>query len=172
MEIDKSKMLGPKNNVLTQGLFLEIGYNPEQAVYTLKDWDWNYEGVWYPSLKRLYLEHEDIVEYDFANTYLLGWKHWQRLCNNRILRKHIEEWRFELELKLRSQAIKQIVDMSVDEQKGFQAAKYIANKEWSKNGVGRPKKDTSEFDLKQEAKLNEEFSEDASRLAELIAKEK
>jgi len=171
MKIDKSRMLGPKNVALTQGLFLEIGYNPEQAVFTLKDWDWNYEGVWYPSLKRLYLEYEDIVEYSFACEYLLGWNHWQRICKNKILRKHIDEWRVELELKLRSQAISQIVAMSVDEQKGFQAAKYVANKEWAKNGVGRPKKDTSEFDAKVEERLNEEFAEDSVRLASLINKD-
>lgn len=163
MQIDKSRMVGPKNVALTQGLFLEIGYNPEQAMYTLKDWDWNYEGVTYPSLKRLYLEHEDVVEYDFACTYLLGWNHWQRICKNKILRKHIDEWRFELELKLRSAALKNIVDMTADE-KGFQAAKYIANKEWEKNGVGRPKKDTSEHDAKVEARINEEFADDVKRL--------
>lgn len=167
MKIDKSKMVTVKGVALTQGLFLEIGYNPDQAIFTLKDWDWNYEGVLYPSLKRLYLEHEDLIEYDFASEYLLGWNHWQRLCKNRVLRKHIDEWRFELELKLRSQAIKQIVDMTVDE-KGFQAAKYIANKEWEKNSVGRPKKDTSEFDRKQDEKLSEEYSQDSNRLAHLL----
>ena len=166
MEIDKSKLVDSMGRPLTQGLFLEIGYNTDFAVYTLKDFDWEYEGVTYPSLKRLYLAHEDPGEYDFASTYLLGWGHWMRLYNkNQILRKHIDEWRTELELKLSSQAIRDIIQMS-GEERGFQAAKYVAERQWNKSPVGRPKKDTSERDAKIEARLNDEFADDIKRLRE------
>lgn len=166
MEIDKSRLVDTMGRPLTQGLFLEIGYNTEFAVYTLKDFDWTYEGVTYPSLKKLYLAHEDPVEYDFASTYLLGWSHWLRLYNkNQILRRHIDEWRTELELKLASQAVRDIIADTASDG-SFQSKKYVAERQWNKNPVGRPKKDTSERDAKIEARLNDEFADDIKRLRE------
>lgn len=138
MKIDKSLLKDTQGRPLTQGLFLEISYNTQYAVYTLKDEDHEYEGKVYPSLKRLYLSMEDVVEYDFANKYLLGWSHWKRLQENKAINKYITEWREELELKLRSQAVRDIIDMTADE-KSFQAAKWIADKGWEKLAKGRPR---------------------------------
>ena len=138
MKIDKEKLKDTQGRPLTQGLFLEISYDTRYAVYTLKDEDFEYEGKIYPSLKRLYLEMEDVVEYTFANRYLLGWNHWKRLQDNKLFTARIEEWREELELKLRSQAIRDILDMTADE-KSFQAAKFIADKGWEKLKAGRPR---------------------------------
>jgi hypothetical protein len=163
MKINKSKFKGIGGSPITQSLFLEIGYT-DLAYYTLSDEDKVYKGTTYLSLKRLYLEHEDVTEYDFATTYLLGWRHWQRLCENKQVRKHIDEWRFELELKLRSAGIKAIIESALDEDGGFQAQKYLADKGWDKIGAGRPKKDTSEADKKQEELLNEDFNADILRL--------
>tara|TARA_R100000687_G_scaffold82398_1_gene81786 strand:- start:2666 stop:3175 length:510 start_codon:yes stop_codon:yes gene_type:complete len=165
MEVDKKAMLDVRGRPLTQSLFLEMGYQEDFAIYTLKDWDWQYNGKTYPSIKRLYLSHDDPLEYDFATTYFLGWNHWLRLCENKAIRKFIDEWRTELELKLASQSIRNIIDMTADE-KGFQAAKYVAERGWNKNPVGRPKKDTSDYDAKVEERLNEEFGDDVKRLKE------
>lgn len=162
MKVDKSKFKDSGGRPITQSLFLEIGYT-DRAYYTLNDEDKEYEGSTYPSLKKLYLAHEDPHEYDFATTYLLGWSHWQRLCNNKQVRKHIDEWRVELDLKIRSQALRDIIDMSADD-KGFQAAKYLADKGWDKKGAGRPKKDTSEHDAKVQDRLEEDFEADIIRL--------
>jgi hypothetical protein len=82
MKIDKRRLKDKMGRPMTQALFLEIGYETDKAVYTLKDDDHTHNGVVYPSLKRLYLEMEDVVEYDFANTYLLGWSHWKRMNEN------------------------------------------------------------------------------------------
>lgn len=165
MQPDKKDMLDVRGRPLTQSLFLELGYQEDFAIYTLKDWDWQYNGKTYPSIKRLYLAHDDPLEYDFATTYFLGWNHWLRLCENKAIRKFIDEWRTELELKLASQSIRNIIDMTADE-KGFQAAKYVAERGWNKNPVGRPKKDTSDYDAKVEERLNEEFGDDVKRLKE------
>lgn len=163
--MNKDKLKDSQGRPLTQGIFLEIGYNYDTAVYTLKDEDHKAEGKVYPSLKRLYLEHEDPTEYDFACQHLLGWGQWKRLLANKNIRKHIDEWREELELKLRSQAVQDIIQMSADE-KGFQAARWLADKGWEKKSAGRPKKDTSEHDAKMEERLNDEFSADIKRLAD------
>lgn len=161
--LDKTKLKDSSGRPLTQGLFLETEYNYERAVYTLKDEDHKVNGITYPSLKRLYLEEEDPTEYSFATTHLLGWSQWTRMCENKTLRKHIDEWREELELKLRSRAIADIIDMSAQE-KGFQAAKWLADKGWDKRGAGRPTKDRTEHEKRMEDRLNDEYGDDFKRL--------
>jgi hypothetical protein len=161
--MDKSKLKDSRGRPLTQSLFLEVGYNTEYAVYTQKDNDYEYKGKLYPSLKKLYLEHEDPTEYDFATTYLLGWQHWQRIVRNKVFSKMVEEWREELELKLRSQAVREILDQSQTD-KGFQAAKWIADKGWDKRSAGRPSNADIERETKIQANINEEYNADVVRL--------
>lgn len=161
MEIDKSKLLDSGGKPLTQSLFLEIGYS-DQSVYTLKEDDYEYKGTVYPSLKRLYMEMSDPTEYDFAIKYLLGWKHWKRLCANKLIRSYIDEWREELELKLRSKGVKEA--MKAAELGGFQAAKWLADKGWDQRQAGRPSKAEIERETKVIARLNDEFSADIVRL--------
>lgn len=162
MDIDKSQLKTSNGIPLTQGLFLEIGYK-EYAVFTTKDEDYEYNGRIYPSLKRLYLEMEDVGEYEFATTYLLGWNHWQRLCSNKEVAKHVDEWRYELELKLRSKAIKSILKKTNVEQ-GINAAKWIAEKGWDKRKAGRPTKEDIQKETRIQADLDRQFQEDLKRL--------
>jgi hypothetical protein len=164
--IDKSLLKDSRGRPLTQGLFLEVGYNTEFAIYTLKDEDFEYEDKTYLSLKRLYLEHADPTEYDFACTYLLGWDQWQRICANKIFTKVVESWRIELELKLRSQAFKDIMMQSQGD-KGFQAAKWIADRGWDKRMVGRPSKDELEREKSIRDIIAAEYNEDVVRLKDV-----
>lgn len=157
----KDKMVDSGGKPLTQSLFLEIGYT-EQAVYTLKDQDHEHNGKTYPSLKRLYLEAEDPTEYLFATTYLLGWRHWQRLCENKALRRHIDEWRDELEVKLRSRGVMQAIKNA--ELGGFQAAKWLADRGWDTRGAGRPSKEEIEKEKKIQAAISDEYGADIVRL--------
>lgn len=162
MIIDKNSLKTANGIPLTQGLFLEIGYK-EYAVFTTKDEDYEYNGKVYPSLKRLYLEMEDVGEYEFATTYLLGWNHWQRLCGNKEVAKHVEEWRYELELKLRSKAIKSILKKTSVEQ-GINAARWVAEKGWDKRKAGRPTKEDIQKETRIQADLDRQFQEDLKRL--------
>ena len=161
--IDKSRLVDSNGRPITQSLFLEIGYNAESAVFTFNDADKEYKGNTYYSLKKLFLEHEDTVEYDFATTYLLGWKHWVRLNENKVLSKHFQEWREELELRIRSQAVRDIIDMTAVE-KSFQAAKWLADRGWDKKAVGRPSKADKDKDKAMQDRLDNEFSADVTRL--------
>jgi len=161
--VDKGKLKDSRGRPLTQGLFLEVGYNTEFAVYTQKDEDFEYEGKVYPSLKKIYLAHEDPTEYDFACTYLLGWNQWQRICRNKVFSKMIDEWREELELKLRSQAVMAIRDLSEGE-KGFQAAKWLADRGWDKRPAGRPSKADVDRETAMQSKIDQEYSADIVRL--------
>lgn len=162
--IDKSKLKDTGGRPLTQGLFLEVNYDEKYAVYTLKDEDYEYKGVVYPSLKKLFLLSEDPTEYAFAIKHLLGWQHWKRLNDNKMLAKYFEEWREELELKLRSQAIRDMQNLCSGENGNFGAAKFLADRGWDKKAVGRPSKSDVERHLAVEKRLDDEFSADVARL--------
>ena len=159
----KDLMIDEKGAMRTQSLFLEIGYNYDVALFTLKDRDYEAKGKLFKSLKLLYLAEEDVIEYGFANTHLLGWGHWQRMCNNKQLTPHINDWREELELKLRSQAVRDIIDASAEE-KGFQALKWLADKGWGKRSAGRPTKDATDHNKRMKEKLDGEFGADVVRM--------
>jgi len=163
MVVDKKLMTDDKGGMRTQSLFLEMGYNYDVALYTLKSQDHTAKGKTFISLKQLYLTSEDIIEYEFANTHLLGWDHWKRLCNNKQLAEHIKDWREELELKLRGQAVKDIIDLS-SEERGFQALKWLADKGWGQRGVGRPTKDQKDHEERMSKRLNDEFGADVIRM--------
>ncbi len=163
MKINKKLMKDTSGRPMTQSLFLENGYDTDKAVYTLKDDDHTHKGIVYPSLKKLFLELEDVIEYEFANTYLLGWSHWQRLNKNKLMTKHFAEWREELELSLRSQGVRGIIDMTADE-KGFQACKWLVDKGWDKKQAGRPSKSEKLKEERQQAALDDEFTGDVVRM--------
>lgn len=163
--IEKSRFLDVMGRPLTQSLFLELGYS-ENAVYTLKEYDYPYKGKHYPSLKRLFLLEEDPTEYSFAEKHLLGWQHWKRLCENKAIAKHIEEWREELELKIRSQAVRDMMNMCASESGNYSAAKFLADRGWEKRAAGRPSKAEKDKHLRIEEKIEEEFAADVKRLAD------
>lgn len=164
--IEKDKLLDTMGRPLTQSLFLEIGYS-EYAVYTLKEYDYPYKGKLYPSLKRLFLKEEDPTEWSFAEKHLLGWQHWKRLCDNKILAKHFEEWREELELKVRSQAVRDMMNLCASESGNFSAAKYLADRGWEKRAAGRPSNAEKEKGLRISERAEADFEADIKRLREV-----
>lgn len=138
-----------------------MGYNTDVAIYTLKDVDYEYKGKFYPSLSRLYLLIADPTEYSFATQCLLGWKHWQRICENKQLRVYVDEWRIELEVKLRSQGVLEAIRQAPA---SFNAAKWMADGSWEKRGAGRPSKEEIEKRAKIAEKVSDEYSADIVRL--------
>lgn len=158
----KNQMVDSYGRPITQSLFLEAQYS-SLAIYSLKDDDHLYNNKIYPSIKKLYLELEDPTEYEFANKYLLGLKHWYRICDNKLMTDHVNQWRFELELKLRSKGIKQLIGAAG---RGSQsAAKWLADRGWSTRAAGRPSKEEIDREKKIQTAISDEYSEDLKRLA-------
>lgn len=146
---------------LTQSLFLEFAYN-EDAIYSLKEQDHFHNGRVYYSIKRIYLEMADPTEYEFASAAFAGWKHWQKICDNKAIRKHIDEWRSELEYKLRCAGVKALI---VQGSSGnFQAAKWLADRGWESRGAGRPSKEEVDREKAFQSRAGDEFSADVVRL--------
>ena len=158
----KDDWVSDNGRYTTIGLFRELwcGENP---VFTLQDRHKVVDGVEYLSLKQLYLEMGDVHEYTFASTYLLGWKHWQALCDSPKLRDHIAAWRTELEIKLRSEAMEQMKALASSGDKV--AVKYIADKGWEGQVKrGRPSKAEVEKEKKLLARASLETKSDYERI--------
>ena len=162
--VDKDLLSNENDVPFTQSLFIEHAYDTSKAVYSWGNKDKKYKGKVYPSLKCIYIEMEDLTEYQFATTHLISWKHWKKFEGNAILKKHIDEWREELELKMRSQAIRSIIEQSTAESGGYQAARYLADKGWDKRGAGRPSKEEKEKMQAMDEKLSERYSSDITRM--------
>jgi hypothetical protein len=162
-KLEKDSFRDSRGRPLTQSLFLEFGYNTEYAVYTTREEDYEYRGKLYFSLKALYLEHEDPTEYDFACTHLLNWNQWKRITKNKLFMPYHLEWQEELELKLRSAAVQDIRELATGD-KGFQAAKWLANRGWDTRKAGRPTNEEREHENNMQSKIDEEFADDVERM--------
>lgn len=161
--ITREMLLDSEGRPLTQSLFLEVGYS-DSAIYTFKEVDHVYNGKKYISLKKRFLEIDDPTEYEFATTYFLSWKHWMRICDNKLLRAQIDEWREELEMRMRSRAVKQAMQAAASPSGNFQAAKWLVDKGWDPKRPGRPSKDDLAQETRIREKMSDEYSEDIQRL--------
>ena len=161
--VDRSKFKDEKGRYITQGLFLEVNYNADQAVYTFDGEHKEYKGKVYPSLKKLYLDMADVTEYNFAYQYLFDWEHWLRLTHNNLISSHIEKWRAELSLKLRAAGLQTIIDAALSDN-SYQAGKYLAEKGWTEKTRGRPSKEEIKTNLDEEVALAIDFSDDFEML--------
>jgi len=147
---------------LTLALFYETAvHSTDRVLYTLRDED--YAG--FPSLKRLYMEMADPIEYDFALKYFYGWEQWEKITSTQWFSEYITQWRKELAIKLKSDALKRVMEEAQDKSRknNYNANRFLIDKGWldketHKGPVGRPKK--------QEIKeaFHKEIQEDLARL--------
>lgn len=147
---------------MTDRLFFERCNNPserEYVLYTLKDEDYDMGGTILPSLKRLYVECEDPTEYSFAEKYLGGWAHWKVLRESNALVDVIDDWREELNTRLRSKGVQGMIALAKNEEASFQAIKWLAEEGWNPGNKGRPKKTKNKKEI-----ANTSYSDDAKRL--------
>lgn len=161
-----SKYRDSMNRRFTRALFHEFNREEENSavLYTLKDVD----SHGYPSLRRLYLEEEDLTEYTFANKYFESWEHWQIICSCTWFQVYRDQWRTELEMLLQSRALRAILDESLTGGKNaYDANKYIVAKGWIKSEGGRrgrPSKADITKAAAEQAFADYKVSEDAKRL--------
>ena len=155
----------------TKGLFYETTLPEDResmgTSWTLKEDDHRADGRVYKSMKKLYIEMEDVTEYEFAQATVGSYKHWERLLDSPIIRPHIDQWRKELNLKLKARAMKSIIKAATEDEKlSFQAMKYLADNEYldSKSKRGRPSKDEIKAELRKEVQSNQSLKADAERI--------
>jgi hypothetical protein len=169
-----SKFRNGSGQLLTTDLFFELAMDSKKSLYTLKPFDLivDNEKV-YPSLKKLYLEEEDITEFTFAEKYVESYAHWERLLQSRRLKEHFDQWRKELLLKIKSRALKGIIRDSVKDNK-YEANKFILTNGWvdkTENDTGkkrgRPSKEEIKNELVRQAEIDKDLMDDLNRIKEL-----
>lgn len=147
-----------------QGQAIESGYNP---LFTLREYD--YEGKL--SLKRLYMEAADITEYKFAMSVFGSYECWENLIECNWFRPHAMQWRKELTLKLKAEAIKEIKDAtdrtSISK---YQWLYETYGKEGTAPKRGRPSKSEVSGALKSAVEDARTYREDAERLGLTVVK--
>ena len=160
----------------TQSLFWEWAFlndkraeaNVLEPIFTNKDYDLEKDGIVYPSLKLIYMSYDHIpgFEYEFALDMFNSWDHWERLASdsNVNIKSMIKSWREELEIKLKASAIKALITASkMDDAKGFNAAKYLADKGYAPTR-GRPSKEEVERETRIQAGVSKDLEADMERL--------
>lgn len=162
--MDTSRFKNVEYNIfLTKALFFEMtGADKSTVIYTLKDEE--HEG--FPSLREAYLSCEDPTEYIFANDYLGGWSHWEKLLKCTWFKPYIKRWRHELELKIKSDALRRIkAESKTDSKNAFTANRFLLEKGWTeKNTKGRPSKDDIKKAAIEKAEEHFDIAEAASRI--------
>jgi len=136
----KEEMLVNWNNrQRTQSLFYETRSQNHKIkpLFTLS-YDENIvkHGYTFIPMKRLYLECNDPTEALFVEKYLLDWKHWKKMLAADRLRVHIDRWREELALRIRSRAIQ--IQIELAENGNQNAAKWLANEGWKQKVKDKP----------------------------------
>ena len=160
-----NKFKNTQGQWLTKSLFVEWNMShlvSSDPLFSIKSYDHEKDGVEYPSLKKLYLSFSDPTEYEFAEKVLGGWEHWTRMLSSPEIAAMVEEWREELEVKLRSEAIGHLQALARGD-KGMAAAKYLAERGWESKR-GRPSKEEVERQKRVHAGISKTVSDDAERL--------
>lgn len=132
-----SKFKSANGSLLYKPLFLEFSRDEDKdrVLYTIKDEDVSPEII---SLKRRYLEQNDISEYTFASLYFKDYNHWDQLTKFYWFAPIVDKWRKELEVKIRSEALLRLVKISQsDSPQSAQVNKYLAEGKWKM----KPQKD-------------------------------
>jgi hypothetical protein len=120
----------------------------------------------YPSLKEIYMSYDHVPghEYEFAMDVFGSWQHWNVLCLS-TLRDMIQEWRDELAIKLKAEAIRNMIVASKEASAvGVNAAKYLADEGYLPKKVGRVTKEEKLREIKLAAGIRDTLAEDMDRL--------
>ncbi|UOF80653.1 hypothetical protein [Caudoviricetes sp.] len=120
----------------------------------------------YPSLKQIYFSYDHVpgFEYEFAMDVFGCWEHWLRLCRS-TLKGHFEQWREELTVKLKCDAMRKMMTTAKESSTtGFNAAKYLADEGYVAAKKGRITKEDKERQLRIAAGINDSLSEDMERV--------
>ena len=130
-----------QGKMLTIGLFKETAQpgNKMPAPFSLAE------------LKNVYIEMSDPTEYLPAMALTGDWQHWQAIRNHHKLKHIFDFWAQELEMKLKSEAVRTMISQSM-QPGGTAAAKWLAEKGYlqdvtNKKAVGRPKTEEKMADI-------------------------
>lgn len=159
------------NRWRTQSLFLEQSWkssSPDKPLYTMKPDDLPPSAQFpdgLPSFARLFLEYRDPTYYQQAIALLGGWEHWELLNQSKWFSDYITPIKDELEIKLRSEGQRKLMELMVsDDRSALAAARYFADAGFRPKKVGRPSNAQITAEAKKQAEINRRIQGDAKRL--------
>jgi hypothetical protein len=155
----------------TKSLFVETNEDEKKypSIFTLGDKDKDGR----VSMRSIYLECGDPTEYKAAISIFGSLDCWERLCKAPFFKPHLDQWRSELQRKIKSQAVDTISDISIGVSSNatqLSAAKWLAQQEWvgntpKANKVGRPLQPRDPEQALKEGLLDaEEENDDYNRI--------
>lgn len=162
---------GLSNQFLVVSLFIEpwsLQHEASKAegvtpVFSLND----KEG--YISARQTFLAEKDPTGVKWSQKWLGGVPHLNRLLQAGWFRDQYDNWVKELEQILESEALEKIRSIADSNGQGaFQAAKFLATKEWKRHGRGRPSKAEVAAEAKKEAEAHFGVSEDMQRILKVV----
>lgn len=150
-EANKSKLIDSRGVRLTVGLFEELndGSSAVKPVFKLADW------------RKTFVETGDPTGYQAALELIGDWEHWQLIAKSPVFAQHLEQWKLEVEAKLRSEGIRQLMKQS-KLPTGTAAAKWLAEAGFVERDKRKKGAKQDDDRAAKEAKLN--VADDAKRL--------
>jgi|SRR6056300_1847226 hypothetical protein len=170
MMFSPSQLKNASGKFITKSLFYELSYiEPKYSIFTLKDYDMEFEGKALVSFPKLYLSivSNDPTEYEFSQVVFGSWEHWQAIAKSPFVKPYINKLRKEVEVKVKSEAIKAIAEeMKSNGRSSFSAAKLLLEKGWlDKDTASKAKqKLAAKEQQEQDKEALALLSEDAERL--------
>ncbi len=161
------------NRYLTKALFVEFEADPnipadKYAIFTLQEEDKEKDGKVFKSVYRLFLECDDPTGYVFASNHLGSWYHYQLLLRVPWFKEVIDKALLELEVRVRSNALKSIIKDSKNpnSKSQFQASKFLLEKGWvpKDSPVGRPTKERIKEEAEKMIHEDQEVEDTFNRL--------
>lgn len=129
--LDKQTLKGADRGAIrTKSLMADIIYEDSkyEPVYYMRQ---EKSDDKYISLKEVYMQIADPTEYQFATLCFYNYQQWETICLTPWAVNVVAQWREELQIKLRSEAVKEIFTMTIDpevkETSRLQALKWLAD---------------------------------------------
>jgi hypothetical protein len=138
----KDTFKNSSGKIITLKLFIELCYEtPEHAVFSLKEDDLDLNGKRYVSLQKLYLAYvpSDPTEYTFAKNVFGSWNIWETVRNSAKVKPHVDKWRREADVIIKSRAIQAIAEEAKEGKNAFQAAKLLLDRGWIEKNPPPPR---------------------------------
>ena len=120
--------------------------------------------------RTVFVECGDVTEYEPAIALCGSWKEWERFkvewpeFRNKIL----PEWHEELEVKLRSSAIRSLCNRAVADKPDINAAKWIAEGKYKTRKAGRPSNEEIARETRIQAGIKDEIADDIERVGKVV----
>ena len=164
MKLRPEQLKGGNNKTIGSGLFIELSYDDlTHVVWTLKEHE-HEKG--YPSFHALYMSYceDDPTEYTLATEVFGSWPAWEIISSQQAVGKYIKQYRDEVVVRIKSNAIKAIALEAKNGKSSYAANKLLLDKGWLDAETTKKVKATVAKKKEQDQRALDLLAEDAERL--------